>query len=297
MQYKFDYTIIIPHYNIPELLVRCLRSIPIRENIQVIVVDDCSPDYATYRERFPELSRSNLEMYQTPEGGSAGRARNIGLENAKGKWILFADADDFFAPNMYEIISAHRDDVSDIIFFKADSVDSISFAPADRHIERNNSIDSYLTGTQTCVESILRYTVVWATMYSAHFIASIDAKYEETLCGNDVLFAVKTAHAATKPHFSNQVLYVITFRSNSLHDNKHKDYISYVINREVHTRLWQYCLLNNIRYTPPMCVLSDIRMTYRYFGAKAALLHTRLAIKDHALFLGLRDAICNKIKA
>ena len=38
------FSIIIPHYDIPDLLMRCLKSIPVSEDIQVIVVDDNSPD-------------------------------------------------------------------------------------------------------------------------------------------------------------------------------------------------------------------------------------------------------------
>lgn len=51
------YSIIIPHYNNPELLMRCLKSIPVSEDIQVIVVDDNSADADTYLDRYPELSR------------------------------------------------------------------------------------------------------------------------------------------------------------------------------------------------------------------------------------------------
>jgi len=57
-----NFSIIIPHYNIPDLLMRCLKSIPVCGDIQVIVVDDNSPDAATYLERFPELSRPYLEF-------------------------------------------------------------------------------------------------------------------------------------------------------------------------------------------------------------------------------------------
>jgi glycosyltransferase involved in cell wall biosynthesis len=51
------FSIIIPHYDIPDLLMRCLKSIPVSEDIQVIVVDDNSPDADTYLERYSELSR------------------------------------------------------------------------------------------------------------------------------------------------------------------------------------------------------------------------------------------------
>lgn len=282
-----NYTIIIPHYNIPDMLVRCLKSIPVREDIQVIVVDDCSPDFDTYKERFPELSRPYLELYKTPQGGSAGRARNIGLQHAKGKWILFADADDFFVPNMYNLISSHNNDGADVIFYKAESVDTITLEPSNRHIGRNESIDFYMTGRRNCVEAILLFTVVWATMYSAKLINDNAIRFEETLCANDVMFAVKSAHLCKKPVFCDESLYVITYRQNSLHDNKQKDYRSYVISQAVHSRLDVYCKCNNIKYREPVCVLKDILRTWRDFGMKAAILQTSLALKDSTLFVGI----------
>lgn len=50
------FSVIIPHYGIPELLRRCLASIPDRADLEVIVVDDCSPDGETYPERYPAIS-------------------------------------------------------------------------------------------------------------------------------------------------------------------------------------------------------------------------------------------------
>ena len=51
------FSVIIPHYDILDLLMRCLKSIPVSEDIQVIVVDDNSADADTYLDRYPELSR------------------------------------------------------------------------------------------------------------------------------------------------------------------------------------------------------------------------------------------------
>ncbi len=299
---NYNYSIIIPHYNIPELLVRCLKSIPIREDIQVIVVDDCSPNADTYKERFPEFfSRPYLEWYSTPQGGSAGRARNIGLQHVKGKWILFADADDYFVPNMYDIISSHSNDDVDVIFFKADSVDTITLKPSDRHIGRNQSIDYYLSGEKNAVEAVLSYTVVWASMYSYEFIMRHSIHFDEILCGNDIMFAVKAAHLATKQCFSREVLYVVTFRENSLHQNKTKDYKSYVIYSFVNVRLRQYCEKNGINYMPspsipPTFVLKGIYQSYRKFGVKATSMYLYIAIKERILFYGLSEFVHSRIK-
>ena len=62
------FSIIIPHKEIPDLLMRCLKSIPITRDIQVIVVDDNSADADTYLERYPELSRPYLEFIRTTKG-------------------------------------------------------------------------------------------------------------------------------------------------------------------------------------------------------------------------------------
>ena len=97
-----SFSIIIPHKEIPDLLLRCLKSIPVSEDIQVIVVDDSSADADTYLDRYPDLSRPYLEFIRTTKGGGAGYARNVALGHAEGRWILFADADDFFVDDLNE---------------------------------------------------------------------------------------------------------------------------------------------------------------------------------------------------
>ena len=112
------FSIIIPHKEIPDLLMRCLRSIPVSEDIQVIVVDDNSPNADTYLERYPELSRPYLEFIRTTKGGGAGYARNVGLDHAKGKWLLFADSDDFFCEHAFEVIKEYEESDADVIFLR-----------------------------------------------------------------------------------------------------------------------------------------------------------------------------------
>ena len=91
-----SFTIIIPHRDCPDLLQRCLDSIPERENVQVIVVDDNSDPSIVDFDRFPGKGRDNVKIVFTKEGKGAGYARNVGLEYATGEWIVFSDADDYF---------------------------------------------------------------------------------------------------------------------------------------------------------------------------------------------------------
>ena len=210
------FSIIIPHYNIPDLLIRCLKSIPISEDIQVIVVDDNSPDSDTYLERYPELSRPYLEFIRTTKGGGAGYARNVGLEHAKGKWLLFADADDLYVENMYEIILPHIDSKADILFFKEKSVLSDDINKTIKRVEHlNKLIDDYLrTGCDTYIR--LRYCQPWAKMIRREFVESHLFRFEEVEYSNDNFFSFCIGYFANEIEIVNRVLYIYTFRENSL---------------------------------------------------------------------------------
>lgn len=133
------YSIIIPHKNIPALLQRCLDSIPSREDIQIIVVDDNSSSTEVNFTKFPGNNRKEVEIIYTKEGRGAGYARNCGLSVAKGQWLLFADADDFFIPGFLEILDEYVDTDYDMITFRAESVDSDTLIPVSSR--QNNSLE------------------------------------------------------------------------------------------------------------------------------------------------------------
>ena len=210
------FSIIIPHYDIPDLLMRCLKSIPVSEDIQVIVVDDNSPDADTYLERYPELSRPYLEFIRTTKGGGAGYARNVGLDRAKGKWLLFADADDLYVDNMYGIIQRYIDSEADVIFFKEKSVLS---SDIDKTIERvqhlNKYIDQYFeTGNDKYVR--LRYCQPWGKMIKREFVENHHFRFDEVEYSNDYYFSVSIGYYAKEIEAADQILYIYTYRENSL---------------------------------------------------------------------------------
>lgn len=211
-----QFSIIIPHYDIPDLLMRCLDSIPVREDIQVIVVDDNSPDADTYLERYPALSRPYLEFIRTTKGGGAGYARNVGLDHSTGKWLLFADADDLFVDDMYDIIRAYADSLADIVFFKEKNVlsDDINQA-VQRLAYLNRYIDSYLdTGEDKFLR--LRSPQTWAKMTRRAFVESHQFRFDEVKYSNDYYFCVRAGYYAGEIAASNQILYIYTTREGSL---------------------------------------------------------------------------------
>jgi glycosyltransferase involved in cell wall biosynthesis len=105
MNYKIS--VIIPVYNVENYIRECLNSIVNQtigiENIEVIVVNDCTPDNSMdiveeYAEKYSSIKIIEHEINQ-----GLGPARNTGLKHATAEYISFIDSDDFISENTYEI--------------------------------------------------------------------------------------------------------------------------------------------------------------------------------------------------
>ena len=218
-----NYTIIIPHKNILQLLQRCLDSIPRREDIQIIVVDDNSDAEQVDFANFPGLNNPYVEViFGKNEAGrkGAGYARNLGLEKAKGKWVIFADADDFFMPCFSDALEKYKDNENDIVFFKATSVDSDTLAPtfSNRHYHVNFPLEE-IQQTNNWDIAVQIY-VPWGKFIKRALIEQNHIRFQEVPCSNDILFSVKATTASAKKTISDDVIYCITYRNESLTGNR-----------------------------------------------------------------------------
>lgn len=109
------HSIIVPAYNTGDTIRRCLDSILAQGYgaWELIVVDDGSQDstsgiideYAQKDERIHAIHVSN---------GGVAKARNIGIENATGEYVMFVDSDDWIEPDYLEQVEAHMQDIADI---------------------------------------------------------------------------------------------------------------------------------------------------------------------------------------
>ena len=99
-----DISIIIPVYNVSEYLLACLKSVAIAiRNIdaEVLLIDDGSTDDSG--EIAKEFILENPAFYYYfEENQGLGRARNYGVELAKGKYLIVLDSDDKVEPDMFE---------------------------------------------------------------------------------------------------------------------------------------------------------------------------------------------------
>lgn len=213
----YTYTIIIPHKNTPKLLQRCLDSIPHRDDLEIIIVDDDSDPTIVNFEKFPGKERKDVTIIFDKASKGAGHARNIGLKQAKGKWLLFADADDFFNYCIRDILDEYKADFSDVIFFNVTSVNSNTY----EFSRRGNTIKEYHRIYDQDAEAglfLFKYSCgnPIAKLISKDFISIHSIRFDETRIHNDTTFSYYVGYHAKKIKVDHRALYCITYSPSSI---------------------------------------------------------------------------------
>ena len=114
-----EISIIVPVYNVEPYLRQCLDSVLAQSfaNFELILIDDGSQDnsgvicdeYAARDDRIYVIHQKNRGQ---------GCARNVGIDQAEGKYIIFLDSDDYWLPSTLEILyaEAERNQTQVIVF-------------------------------------------------------------------------------------------------------------------------------------------------------------------------------------
>ncbi len=107
MSSNFIFSVLMPIYNVEKYLAESIdslinQSIGFEENIELVIVDDGSPDNSKeialkYQEKYP----NNIKVFSKSNGGQAS-AFNFGLKHLNGKYVSFLDSDDRISSNAFE---------------------------------------------------------------------------------------------------------------------------------------------------------------------------------------------------
>ena len=209
-----NYSVIIPHFSKggTELLDRAIASVPVREDVEIIVVDN-SP-IPIKQDLYANIP--NVAIYYSDKSKGAGCARNLGLKTAQGKWLLFMDADDYFTPDAFNSFDQFLITNNDIVFFKPTSVVSGTNELANRHLVFCDEIDDYLkTGNEYDLR-FREFEVPWAKMFRRAFVLENNINFDEVPASNDVMFSLKTGIAAKNITASKETVYCVTVTKGSI---------------------------------------------------------------------------------
>lgn len=107
-------SVIIPAYNAEKTIEKCLDSLfnQTLKEIEIIVINDCSKDNTL---KILKKYKNKIKLIDNKKNLGPAGSRNKGLDVAQGKYIGFVDADDWVAPNMYELMSSKMNDEVDLV--------------------------------------------------------------------------------------------------------------------------------------------------------------------------------------
>ena len=190
-------SIIIPCYNCATVIVRCLDSIDY-SNAEIIVVNDGSTDNSAQVVSDYSKVHSNVRLI-CKENGGVSSARNFGLKEAVGKYIMFVDADDYVVPSGIErMVDVAESMKADVVKFSYRTVRE--GVPQD--FERIDDLP-FATRVIKGMEAFKRNDVpdylVWDGLYLRNVIIDNQIWFHTDLClhEDDVFMGELYCHAET----------------------------------------------------------------------------------------------------
>ena len=276
-----NYSIIIPHKNFPDLLQRCINSIPEREDVEIIIVDDNSDPTIVNFMNFPGLTRENTKVIFTKKGKGAGYARNIGMQQSTGKWVLFADADDYIVDGLLEKLDLNIDSHHDMILFKTECRMTNNITKKGHRqwlcTHWNNMIDAYKEDNKIFNNLLYECVVPWGKMVKKEFLINKKITFEETKYSNDVIWSTLVHINLEINTFttSDKLLYYLTDRENSLFHTNNEE--AFICRYDVFLRQHKYLIDANI----------PINKTFNHFHyfeiAKKFKINTLISFIKHSI--------------
>ena len=208
------FSIIVPVYNVEKYLPRCLDSVLDQEfdDYEIIAVDDESPDNSIDILNEYQKKTEKLKIIRQKNKGLGG-ARNTGIKEAAGEYLIFLDSDDYISPKMLSSLNEYlkKEDL-DILAFDCErvtesgqTIEKVSVKDYQDQYTSLNAKQYLLFEPTSCVKTYRR------TLYTEHGI-----EFPEKLWYEDLATTLKLSAYATKIGYLKEVFYYYVQQPNSI---------------------------------------------------------------------------------
>ena len=199
-------SVIVPIYNVEEYLEECLDSIISQDYsekyIEVVLIDDCSKDKSIDIARKYIRKYKNFKLIENTENKGQAISRNIAIEQATGKYIVFLDSDDKLYPKclstLYKEIAITG---SDIVASKINSFDT----KGKHGYYSDKYLNEYITSDIYGNKKLINCISICSKIYKANFIKNI--KFLENTIHEDNSFTLTCLFKANKITVVPEYLY------------------------------------------------------------------------------------------
>lgn len=160
-------SVVVPVYNVEPYLDECLSSIEHQtySNLQIIVVDDSSPDGCGVICDAHARDDGRIEVIHRVQNGGLSQARNDGLDACRGEYIAFVDGDDAVAPCFIEELLAQKSDIAQCSFSTEREIIFAARGISPSVLDKATIVSGREASEALQYDSTGAYTVVWNKLY------------------------------------------------------------------------------------------------------------------------------------
>lgn len=207
---NINFTIAVMIYNIERFLPMCVDSIIVQEgdDIEILLIDDGSTDSSGKICDDYAKKDSRIRVIHQENAGVAA-ARNVAIDEAKGKWLIQVDGDDVLTAKAIDNCREYVDDDSNWIQFDAiefvDKIDENSWAPkGEKMIVYGDSIEEYhrqLVDRSNPKVTFPTYNLnpAWSKMWNMEFLRKYVLHYDpKVVKGEGTLFTFTASYVMDK---------------------------------------------------------------------------------------------------
>lgn len=241
-------SVITPCYNAESFISQTIESVLDQSfgNWEMIIVDDCSRDNSPAIIKNYQEKDARIRYLQTDKpSGSPTIPRNIGIEEAKGRYIAFLDSDDVWLPNkLEEQVRVFVDSEAVIVFSNYEKIDREG-KRCGREITSPSMVDYLLLLKGNCIGCL-------TAMYDTEKVGKV---FFKEMGHEDYCLWLSILRKGNKAQNTNTVTALYRVGGHSISSNKLK------------TMLWQWDILSNEENLPIyQVVYYFIHYAFRAFG-------------------------------
>lgn len=218
------FSIVVPVYNVENLLERCVNSLVNQtyKNIDIILVNDGSTDGSGRLCDEFENKYENIRTFHKKNGGLSD-ARNIGIESARGEYIIFVDSDDYIdlntCHNFYNIIKKRK---PDILVGSAKKVLKENIVNMEHSYQDN---EAFIEGKKFLEIELSNKTMHMAAclnLYNKKFLFDNNLRFKKGILHEDEEFVPRAFLRARKIISTNIFFYFYVIREGSITSQKNQ---------------------------------------------------------------------------
>ena len=203
-QYPIEISIIIPCYNKEDYIEECIKSVLAQQfhSFEIVMVDDGSTDHTgEICDRFA-ASDSRIRIFHTTNGGVTA-ARRYGLQQSRGRYVMFVDSDDSLFPNSVQLLYDTIEQTN------ADEV--IGTCQTQHGITRDSKLRGwqdpvYLINDLLAVHN--SFCVLWGIIFKRELLDGCLDIPREIITSEDILMQIKCLVKQPKVYFIGETVYL-----------------------------------------------------------------------------------------